>query len=100
MRYGITMTENVKRQGEIYIRDWLTTPIDYDMNDNARTPLHYIYDKGLLQELLAYNSVGNFDRVSALIVLMYYIKETYHREVEDVLKKNTDDFFNRDWRRD
>jgi hypothetical protein len=36
-----------------------------------------MYDKGLLQELMAYNSTGNYDRVSALGMLMILKEDRY-----------------------
>jgi hypothetical protein len=44
--------------------------------------LHKIYDEGLLEELIKYNDEGNFDRVSALRLLPFMIKERVNVKIE------------------
>lgn len=79
--YGMTMgsgKENLKRkQGEMYLRDWLLTSRGKNTEGDDRLNLHMIYSPALLEELIKYDpmNVGQYDRVSALIVGMYYRQE-------------------------
>jgi hypothetical protein len=95
--YGMHMTEKRSEQGELYVRDWLQTPVYKDLETGViKRVLNYIYDPALLQELIKFRQGGNFDRVKALMVGQYYLKEVYHREVhtgESIYQ--TDDFFKR-----
>jgi hypothetical protein len=93
-QYGMHMTEQRKRQGELYIRDWLITPRHTDEEGNVTLNLHRIYDPALLQELLKFNHRGNFDRVMAFMVGMYHTRELYNREVVEILEdRSADDWF-------
>jgi hypothetical protein len=50
----------------------------------------------LLEELIQYNSKGNFDRVSAFLLLMLWIeqdKELVIKETENIVKKSSLDFY-------
>ena len=90
-QYGMHMTEARKRQGEIYIRDWLNTVRNTDENGNKLLNLHKIYDSGLLMELIKFNHQGNFDRVMAFMIGMYHTRELYNSEVKDVLEDRAAD---------
>lgn len=93
-QYGMHMTEQRKRQGELYIRDWLITPRHTDEDGNVTLNLHKIYDPALLQELIKFNHKGNFDRVMAFMVGMYHTRELYNREVVEILQdRSADDWF-------
>jgi len=93
-QYGMHMTEQRKRQGELYIRDWLVTPRATDEDGNVKLNLHTIYDPALLQELIKFNHKGNFDRVMALMVGMYHTRELYNREVVEILSdRSADEWF-------
>ena len=88
------MTEARKRQGELYIRDWLQTPRGKDVEGNQLYNVHKIYDLALLQELIKFNHKGNFDRVMALMIGMYHTQELYNAEVSDVLgDRSVDEWF-------
>ncbi len=89
-QYGMHMTEQRKRQGEIYIRDWLITSRGSGSEDTLLN-LHKIYDPALLQELIKFNHVGNFDRVMALMIGMYHTRELYNAEVKDILEDRASD---------
>lgn len=71
--YGITIgTGERKVDGLLYLKDWLYTPVSVNEETGETVYiLHYIKDIPLLTELLMYNSTGNFDRVSTMIVAMY-----------------------------
>ena len=93
-QYGMHMTEQRKRQGELYIRDWLITPRSTDEDGNVTLNMHKIYDLALLQELIKFNHKGNFDRVMAFMVGMYHTRELYNREVVEILKdRSADEWF-------
>lgn len=69
--YGCHMNDKMKDAGEKYIKQWLTDVIDYDEQGNPIRPIDKIYSIGLLEELIAYNRKGNFDRVMALMQVMF-----------------------------
>ena len=94
-QYGMHMTEARKRQGEIYMRDWLNTIRSTDEEGKQTLNMHKIYDLALLQELIKFNHSGNFDRGMALMVGMYHTRELYNAEVKEVLEdRSADDWFN------
>lgn len=73
--YGIHMTEQLKGDGEKYIKDMLLGVIDYDENGDPIRGIDQIYSIGLLEELLQYNRKVNTDRVMALMMCMFQAKE-------------------------
>lgn len=79
--YGIRMSEPRKNQGQVYLRDWLLTPLSMYEDGRERLVLHTILDPALLNELIKYNPDGNFDRVSALLIGMYYLKDLETKNV-------------------
>ena len=86
--YGMHTTEARKRQGELYIRDWLNA-VRSDDGDTITLNLHKIYDLALLQELIKFNHRGNFDRVMALMIGMYHTRELYNSEVKEIIEDNS-----------
>lgn len=68
--YGCHITKTLKDAGERYIKDWLLEVSNYDEEGNPVKNLEYIYSPRLLEELIYYNRKGNFDMVSALIMVM------------------------------
>jgi len=73
---GIHMTTGIKDWGEGAIKDWLIA--EYAP---GRKNLTKIFSEPLLEELIAYNSVGNFDRVMAFMMVIIYIRELHHVNV-------------------
>jgi len=92
---GMNMNDARKAKGAMYLRDWLLMPVSTDSFGNAKLNLHYIYDAGLLEELLKWNIKGNFDRVSSLLVGMFDMHECFNKEVEVPPVHDPNDFFNR-----
>ena len=90
-QYGMHMTEQRKRQGELYIRDWLLTPRSVSEDGVVKLNLHTIYDPALLLELIKFNQKGNFDRVMAFMIGMYHTRELYNREVVEILDDRSGD---------
>ena len=88
--YGQRMTDVVKEELELYLRDWLTTKVD-----GEKMNLHYIYSKGLLKELIAYAEGVNTDRVVALMLAVAQIIQM--RKIVSDKKKEVkrDPFFER-----
>ncbi len=96
--YGMSMgggKDNLKKiQGDIYIKDWLNRVRGVTADGKIVKNLHAIFDVGLLDELIKYKPGGNYDRVSALRIGMYYMKELEYagRNVEkskQKMKKNS-----------
>lgn len=92
---GLNMTPKRKAKGAIYLRDYLLEKRGTDANGNKIINLHYIYDPALLRELLKWNLNGNFDRVSALLIGMFDMKELETKEFQPVQKAGVEDFFNK-----
>lgn len=97
--YGVSMgSKHRKDQAEIYLRDWLKIKRGVTDSGEKRLNLHYIYDVTLLEELIKYNRTGNFDRVSALMVGMFYLQDLHNREVEESeVNIAQDSFWDRDF---
>jgi len=81
--YGTTMTAGRNKQSLLYIRDWLLEVVGKNEMDGPMYRLEFIYDLGLLDELIYYNDKGNFDRVSTLKIAMFYMKENEDKPVKD-----------------
>lgn len=73
--FGCHMNEQLKDAGEKYIKDWLTDVLDYDEEGKPITVIDQIDSPGLLEELIAYHRKGNFDRVMALMQVMFQDQE-------------------------
>ena len=60
--------------------------------------LHKIRSFPLLKELIRYSDDGNYDRVMAFMMIMYFIQETRRHEILDKqevinLSRSSDSFF-------
>jgi hypothetical protein len=73
--YGCHMNEKLKDAGAKYIKQWLLEERDFDEHGNVLLNLDFIYDIGLLEELILYNKKGNFDRVMAMMQVMFQVEE-------------------------
>lgn len=76
---GIHMAKNIKSWGELRIRDWLN-----EEYEPGKKNLTKIMSEPLLEELIAYNDKGNFDRVMAFMMVMIYREELHHIKVKDI----------------
>lgn len=98
-KYGMSINAKGRRaQGALYLRDWINTKRGQMEDGNHSTNLNYIYDTALLEELKNYSAEGNFDRISALIVGMYYMSDIMSKKVYNNKKEyedRRDSFFNR-----
>jgi len=93
--YGMHMTESRKVAGAGYLNTWLRRLRGYDTNGKAILNLNMIRDPATLEELIAFNYKGNFDRVSQMIIAMFYEKEMDFTERSIGEQEREDDFFNR-----
>lgn len=72
---GCHMTSQLKDAGERYIKTWLTSVLDYDIEGNPITVIDRIDSRRLLEELISYYREGNFDLISALIMCLFQVQE-------------------------
>jgi hypothetical protein len=86
--YGIHMPIQLKQAAVIYLKEWLMTPIN-----DTETNIDRLYSLPLLQELLRFNFVGNFDRVSSLLILMLYIQENKKIQLNAIEKDQKSTMF-------
>lgn len=86
--YGIHMTEPIKDQGEIWLRDWLYTEVDTIEEKNGEQTkilnLHKIKSIPLLKELIAYDREANTDRVIAFMCCIIQLKEMHRINIQDI----------------
>ncbi len=87
--YGIRMTKDVKPEAELYLKNWLEEEVE-----EGKMNLHYILDKHLLKELIAYSDTGNFDAVIA-IMLANVQRITMLKIIYKEKEYKPDPFFNR-----
>lgn len=89
--YGMSMgggKENKKiLQGDVFIRDWLNEERSITEDGLIIKNLHLIKDIALLEELIKYRSGGNYDRISALRIGMYHMKELLYNNVQESNKQ-------------
>jgi hypothetical protein len=94
--YGSSMGSiQRKGQAEIYFRDWLKSPRGKTEDGDVKRNLHMIHDIALLDEILRYNRSGNFDRVSAMLVGMFHLKDMHAKEIEVLEESDETGFFDR-----
>lgn len=82
-RKGIHMNRQIKDYGEGLIKEWLNE--EYAPGCKNLTK---IMSEPLLEELIAYNDKGNFDRVMAFMILMIYRLQLHNLHVKE--KHNTE----------
>jgi hypothetical protein len=95
---GMHMSTPLKEWGEELIKMWLL-----ELNEDVEKPdlmnLNKMRTIPLLKELIAYNDDGNFDRVMALMMVMYHLAEIKKLRVKEQQENyNTiaqSEFFNR-----
>jgi len=88
--YGCHMNEQLKDAGEKYIKSWLLDVQDFDDEGQPIRALDQIYSIGLLEELIGYNRKGNFDRVMALMQVMFQDQEDLHGKEYQPKSKGND----------
>lgn len=111
-KYGVNATENFNKQARFFIKDWLLKPFNtiqkIDGEDTEVTLHNYntLKQRALIEELIAWNKDGNFDRVSSFGILMFARQEKIvttagkfgrGRDAENY--KGNDEFFTKQWER-
>ena len=73
---GTTATQAVNGYARSLLRNWLVQPVnivieeDEEMKEVTTARLFTLKSRALIEELIAYNDVGNFDRISSMMMLM------------------------------
>lgn len=96
--YFINMNKDLKKAALLDLADWLLTERALKIDDEKTSyilNLDLIYDTGLLMELIKFSQDGNFDRISALLVLMVTRRELEQQEIQEQTRKKGGSFFNR-----
>jgi hypothetical protein len=100
-RKGTYASTPINAYGLRLILDWLLEPAYGEEEGSERLNLHTIQNEGLLRELMNYNSDGNFDRISALIMVMILKEErakyVERRQAQKVKDLADDPFFSRNY---
>ncbi len=94
--YFMKMDKDRKEIGIEYLANWLEKERSITENGTILMNLNKIYDLGLLNELIKYNDTGNFDRVSAMIVAMFQLKEMHALEVGSRTKRKPSNYMRSD----
>lgn len=82
-RKGCHMNKQIKQWGEGLIKDWLN-----EEQSPGKKNLYNILSEPLLEELIGYNDIGNFDRVMALMQVMIYREQLYNVKVKEKKEDN------------
>lgn len=77
---GTNASPSVNAWGRRLQADWMISPA-YGQENEGKLNLHKIRSIGYLKEAIAWNADGNFDRVSAMIMLMIYREEVAKMEI-------------------
>lgn len=89
--YGYPMSNRtMKMEALQYVRDWLLEERNNENGEIIRN-LDRLWDRALLQELIAFNLDGNFDRVMSLIGCVIGMQEThnqYQNTIEQKVRRN------------
>jgi len=85
---GCHMNERMKDAGEKFILRWLWTERGTNEDDSKVYNMDLIPSVPLIEELIAYHREGNFDRVMAMMQLMFMVEETYENEIHKEIPKN------------
>ena len=75
------MNDKMKDAGEKFILRWLWTERGKNEDGSMIYNMDLIPSAGLLEELIQYHRLGNFDRVMAFMQLMFSIEERYDSEI-------------------
>lgn len=109
---GTRTTTFVREQGKRLQKSWMLTPYVYvDENGDEQTSINLrrVRSLGYLEELYEWNDEGNFDRVSAMDMVMILrqerlkalrnktIEDEKYVEEDDFIAKNFDSIYNNDY---
>lgn len=85
--------------GDGYLKTWLESPRRINEDGSLTYNYQTITDIGLLEELIKYNpdnvkkKKGNYDRISAMRVLMYHRKEAVYKNITARVREQRKGFF-------
>ena len=112
--YGVNASTFVNNFAREKLNDWFRKPIkkmviqDGQEVEITKMNLYYCRNRALLQEASQWNPDGNFDRVSAMGMLMLYREDRImkcggnpieaEKKKQAVKQEDNDDYFNRNWR--
>ena len=85
---GCHMNERMKDAGEKFILRWLWTERGSRDDGSKVYNMDLVPSVPLIEELIAYHREGNFDRVMAMMQLMFMVEETYETEYKKEKPKN------------
>lgn len=95
--YGLSMgSRQRKAQAVLYLRDWLREKRSKNEDNEWKLNLHNIYDLALIDELIKWNDDGNFDRVSALLIGMFFMMDMFDKPVTEDKETEDSGFFTRE----
>jgi hypothetical protein len=96
--YFMNMSGDRPQLAHTYYADWLKQPRAI-LAEHPDMPtilnLHKFYDEAGLKEMIKFNNEGNFDRVSAMRLLPFMVKERAEKEYEIAASKQKEDFYSR-----
>lgn len=75
--YGVHMNAGIKKDSELYTRDWLLEERGIDEEGNKLLNLHTLRSIPLVQELISYNDTDNFDRAIAFMLTILHTKDNH-----------------------
>ena len=90
----MNMATEKKRMGLTYLANWHTKVRGASENGNPVLNIHRVYDIGLLREMKKFGD-KNADRISAMIVAMFMLKENALQKAERQVKPASE-FFKRE----
>lgn len=102
---GVSATVPIKNFGFTLIRDWLLKPVKVTKDEGGEIVeytvpnLHFIRNRALIKELMAYNPNINVDRIMSLVQLMLYREEKmiiYRGDVEKGTQYDDSDYLGND----
>jgi hypothetical protein len=92
--YLMNMPTEKKRMGLTYLINWHMEQRGIDENGNPIYNIHRFYDVGALREMRKFDGKRNADRISALIVGMFMLREKVNQVIKQAEEK--DDFYSRE----
>jgi hypothetical protein len=85
--YLMTISTDDKRQGLTYYQDHLKQPVGYTQEGVELLEIHFVYDLGLLWEIVKFNPLKNADRISAQLVKMLRMRGIITQKKKDKTQK-------------
>ena len=102
---GTHANKEINKWGRLLQAQYMLTRYNEDSEDDTSLKLHHVRSIPYLEECVAWNSDGNFDRVSAAGMLFLLredrVKRTSSMKINQdnkVKKMSEDNFFNKNWK--